>query len=194
MPVTKIKKVNINEVKVNPNNPRLIKDDKFKKLVESITNFPEMLDIRPIVVNNDMVILGGNMRYKACIEAGFKEIPIIITELNDQQQKEFLIKDNVSGGEWDWDILATDWNIDNLEDWGLNIWQLKEDFYDLEEVDQKEPKASGDGHSIFELVMQHDNKLALVELLNSIKNKNSYEKIEDALMELVDNYKMSKKI
>ena len=92
MPVTKIKKVNINEVKVNPNNPRLIKDDKFKKLVESITNFPEMLDIRPIVVNNDMVILGGNMRYKACIEAGFKEIPIIITELNDQQQKEFLIK------------------------------------------------------------------------------------------------------
>lgn len=113
--------VKITEVKVNPNNPRLIKDDKFKKLVKSIKEFPEMLDIRPIVVNQEMIILGGNMRYKACVEAGIKEVPVIITDLSEEQQKEFLIKDNVSGGEWDWDILANEWNAEDLKDWGLDI-------------------------------------------------------------------------
>lgn len=115
------KTVKISEVKVNPNNPRLIKDDKFKKLVQSVKDFPEMLNIRPIVVNKDMIILGGNMRFKACKEAGLKEVPIIITELTDDQQREFLIKDNVSGGEWDWDILANEWNADDLKDWGLDL-------------------------------------------------------------------------
>ena len=113
--------VKISEVKVNPNNPRLIKDDKFKKLVNSIKEFPEMLDIRPIVVNQDMIILGGNMRYKACVEAGIKEVPVIITDLSEEQQKEFLIKDNVSGGEWDWDMLANEWNTDDLKEWGLDL-------------------------------------------------------------------------
>jgi ParB-like chromosome segregation protein Spo0J len=183
------KTVKISEVKLNPKNPRLIKDDKFRKLVKSIKEFPEMLNIRPIVVNKDMIILGGNMRYKASIEAGLKEIPIIVTDLNEKQQKEFLIKDNVSGGEWDWDILANEWNVDNLEDWGLNIWQLKEDFYDVEVPTAKEPKASSDDHSIFELIMEHQNKVELVNLLNDIKNKNKFEKLEQALMELVKNYK-----
>ena len=183
------KTVKISEVKVNPNNPRLIKDDKFKKLVKSIKEFPEMLNIRPIVVNKEMIILGGNMRYKASIEAGLTQIPIIVTDLTEKQQKEFLIKDNVSGGEWDWDILANEWNVDNLEEWGLNIWQLKEDFYDIDEVTAKEPKASSDGHSIFELIMEHENKLALVEILNDIKTKKQFDKIEDALMELVRIYK-----
>lgn len=113
--------VKISEVKINPNNPRLIKDDKFKKLVQSVKDFPEMLNIRPIVVNKEMVILGGNMRFKACKEAGLKEVPIIITNLTEEQQKEFLIKDNVSGGEWDWDILANEWNTDDLENWGLDL-------------------------------------------------------------------------
>lgn len=183
------KTVKISEVKVNPNNPRLIKDDKFKKLVKSIKEFPEMLNIRPIVVNKEMIILGGNMRYKASIEAGLTQIPIIVTDLTEKQQKEFLIKDNVSGGEWDWDILANEWNVDNLEEWGLNIWQLKEDFYDIDEVTAKEPKASSDGHSIFELIMEHENKLALVEILNDIKTKKQFDKIEEALMELVRIYK-----
>jgi DNA modification methylase len=115
------KTVKISEVKVNPNNPRLIKDDKFKKLVQSVKDFPEMLNIRPIVVNKDMIILGGNMRFKACKEAGLKEVPIIITDLTEEQQREFLIKDNVSGGEWDWDILANEWNADDLKDWGLDL-------------------------------------------------------------------------
>jgi hypothetical protein len=121
-----MKLVKLSEVKVNPNNPRLIKDDNFKKLVQSIKDFPEMLDIRPIVVNQDMVILGGNMRYKACKEAGLKQVPVIVTDLTEEQQKEFLIKDNVSGGEWDWDLL-TEWDTDQLEEWGLDLPKGKED-------------------------------------------------------------------
>jgi hypothetical protein len=114
-------KTKLSEVKLNPNNPRLIKDDNFKKLVQSIKDFPEMLEIRPIVVNADMVILGGNMRFKACKEAGLKEVPIIIADnLTEEQQREFLIKDNVSGGEWDWSLLS-EWDSEQLENWGLDI-------------------------------------------------------------------------
>jgi len=112
----------ISDIKLNPNNPRLIKDDKFEKLVKSIKDFPEMLNIRPIVVNNDMVILGGNMRFKACKEAGLKEIPVIIaSDFTEEQQREFLIKDNVSGGEWDFDMLANEWDVEDLAHWGLDI-------------------------------------------------------------------------
>ena len=114
--------VKLTEIKPNPNNPRLIKDNKFNKLCQSIKDFPEMLELRPIVVNKDMIILGGNMRYKACKELGIKEVPIIIAEnLTLEQEKEFLIKDNVSGGEWDWDILANEWDSEILEEWGLDI-------------------------------------------------------------------------
>lgn len=124
----KSKKVKISEVKINPNNPRLIKDDKFKKLCQSIKDFPEMLDIRPIVVNQDMIVLGGNMRLKACQEVGIKEVPIIIADnLTEAQQREFLIKDNVSGGEWDWDLLANEWEVEELEAWGLDVWQKPTD-------------------------------------------------------------------
>jgi len=106
----------------NTENPRIIKDDKFKKLVQSIKDFPEMLEIRPIVVNNEMMILGGNMRLKAIQEIGIKEVPIIKAEnLTEQQQREFLIKDNVGFGEWDWDALANDWNPEELNEWGLDV-------------------------------------------------------------------------
>lgn len=116
------KKIKISEIKLNPNNPRLIKDDKFAKLVKSVKEFPEMLDIRPIVVNSDMIILGGNMRFRAAKEAGMKELPVIIANnLTEEQQREFLIKDNVSGGEWDWDILANEWDNEELTEWGLDV-------------------------------------------------------------------------
>ena len=116
--------VKINEVKSNPNNPRIIKDDKFKKLVASIKELPQMLELRPIVVNEDMVVLGGNMRLKACKEAGLKEIPIIkASELNEEQQRAFIIKDNVGFGEWDWDALANEWDAEQLEEWGLDVWK-----------------------------------------------------------------------
>jgi DNA modification methylase len=118
----KTQTVPINEVKSNPNNPRIIKDDKFKKLVASIKELPQMLQLRPIVVNEDMIVLGGNMRLKACKEAGLKEIPIIkASELNEEQQRAFIIKDNVGFGEWDWDALANEWDAEQLEEWGLDV-------------------------------------------------------------------------
>ena len=133
----KTQSVSISKIKPNPNNPRLIKDDKFAKLVTSIQEFPEMLNIRPIVVNKDMVILGGNMRFKACKEAGLKEIPIIIADLTEEQEREFIIKDNVSGGEWDWNLLANEWDVDQLTGWGLDIpnfennLEAEEDDYEI---------------------------------------------------------------
>ena len=136
-----IQKVKISEVKSNPNNPRLIKDDKFNKLVKSIKEFPKMLEIRPIVVNSDMIVLGGNMRLKACKEAGLKEVSIIFAdELTEDEQKQFIIKDNVGFGEWDWEQLANEWDADNLQDWGLDIpdFEVKEEL-SAEEDDYEMP-------------------------------------------------------
>ena len=117
--------VKTKDIHANENNPRILKDDKFKKLVKSIKDFPEMLEIRPIVVNNEMMVLGGNMRLRAIQEIGLKEVPIIKAEnLTEEQQREFLIKDNVGFGEWDWDALANDWDADELNDWGLDIPNL----------------------------------------------------------------------
>ena len=121
-------KVKANEIKENLDNPRFLRDDKFKKLVKSVKEFPEMLKIRPIVVNNEMTILGGNMRYKACLEAGLKELYIIKADnLTPEQQREFIIKDNVGFGEWDWDLLGNEWNSVDLENWGLDSWQNMDD-------------------------------------------------------------------
>lgn len=112
----------LTDIKSNPNNPRIIKDDKFKKLVASIKEFPQMLSLRPIVVNDDMIVLGGNMRLKACKEAGLKEVPVIkASDLNEEQQKAFIIKDNVGYGEWDWDMLANEWDAEDLVEWGLDV-------------------------------------------------------------------------
>jgi site-specific DNA-methyltransferase (adenine-specific) len=117
-----IKSVKISQVKPNPNNPRIIKDDKFEKLVNSIKQFPKMLEIRPIVVNADMIVLGGNMRLKACKEAGLKEVPIIFADdLTEDEQKQFIIKDNVGFGEWDWEQLANEWDSEELKEWGLDV-------------------------------------------------------------------------
>jgi ParB-like chromosome segregation protein Spo0J len=119
-----IKVVKLSEIKSNPNNPRIIKDDKFRKLVKSIQEFPKMLEIRPVVVNADMIVLGGNMRLKACKEAGLKEVPVIFAhDLTEDEQKQFIIKDNVGFGEWDWDMLANEWEPELLEDWGLEVWK-----------------------------------------------------------------------
>jgi len=118
----------ISAIKRNPNNPRILKDDKFAKLTQSIKDFPQMLEIRPIVVNDDMVVLGGNMRLKACKEAGLKEVPVIkAKDLSEEQQREFIIKDNVGFGDWDWDLLANEWDTEALEDWGLELWGIDED-------------------------------------------------------------------
>ena len=133
-----IEKISINKIFSNPVNPRLIKQDKFKKLVKSIKDFPEMLKLRPIVVNSEYGILGGNMRYKACQELGMEEVWIIKADkLTDKQIQQFIIKDNVGFGEWDWDILANDWDTDLLEDWGLEL-NIDNAIDDLEEDDDIE--------------------------------------------------------
>jgi len=112
----------INEIKPNPNNPRLIKDHKFKQLVKSIQDFPQMLELRPIVIDENNMVLGGNMRLKACIEAGMTDVPVIhANNLSEAQKKEFIVKDNVGYGEWEWDALANEWNIEDLDNWGLDI-------------------------------------------------------------------------
>ncbi len=130
--------VPVTRIKANPNNPRIIKDDKFAKLVKSIKDFPEMLALRPIVVNDDMIVLGGNMRLKACKEAGLKELPVIkASSLTEEQQREFIIKDNVGFGEWDWEMINQEWDTEQLEEWGLDVPEFKlegeaeEDDYDI---------------------------------------------------------------
>jgi hypothetical protein len=119
-------KVKISQIKANSKNPRIIKDDKFKKLVQSIREFPEMLEKRPLVCFTDIdgkyVVLGGNMRLKAAQEVGLKELPIVLADDWTQEQRdEFLIKDNVGFGEWDWDQLANEWDADKLDEWGLDV-------------------------------------------------------------------------
>jgi DNA modification methylase len=130
-----VKVVKISDIKSNPNNPRIIKDDKFKKLVESIKGFPEMANVRPIVVNTDMIVLGGNMRLKAMKEAGWKDAPIQIVDWDEQKQKEFIVKDNVGFGEWDWDDLANNWEAEELTDWGLDIPNFDATVLEAEEDD-----------------------------------------------------------
>lgn len=120
--------IDINKIKENPDNPRFITEEKFKKLKKSIQEFPQMLKLRPIVVNSEMVALGGNMRLKACKEVGLKEVWVVKAEnLTHKQQREFIVKDNVGFGQWDWDILANEWNSVELEDWGMDAWQNMDD-------------------------------------------------------------------
>jgi len=132
----------IGKIKANPNNPRTIKDDKFFKLVQSLKDLPEMAKVRPVVVNQDMVVLGGNMRLKAMKEAGWKEAPVEIVDWDEEKQRQFIIKDNVGFGEWDWEMLANEWDAEQLDDWGLDIpafddpKQLQADEDDYEMPDQ----------------------------------------------------------
>lgn len=131
--------VKINQVKPNPKNPRIIKDGKFQKLVKSIQEFPDMLNKRPLIVFTDVdgkyVVLGGNMRLKALNELKFKEIPVIIAdEWTEEQKAEFLIKDNVGFGEWDWDSLANEWDVEKLDDWGLDVPITLDDETDLKDL------------------------------------------------------------
>lgn len=133
----------IKDIKPNPENPRVIRDKDFDRLVASIKEFPEMLEARPIVVDDNNVILGGNMRFRACQEAGFKEVPVIVRTWDQSKDKEFIIKDNVSGGEWDWEVLANEWDQDQLADWGVDIWKSQDtvqldDFFSQEDQQGKD--------------------------------------------------------
>ena len=125
-----VQKVKISVLNQNANNPRIIKDKKFEKLVASIKSFPQMLRIRPIVVDENNVVLGGNMRLRACKEAGLKEVWIEkVLDFTEEQKEEFIIKDNVGFGEWEWDILANNYDEVLLKDWGMDVWQPTEENY-----------------------------------------------------------------
>lgn len=154
-----IEQVNIDLVKSNPNNPRLIKDDKFRKLVKSIKEFPEMLELRPIIVNSDMIALGGNMRLKACKEAGLKEVYIIkASNLSEAQQAEFVIKDNVGFGEWDWDLIANEYDEHDLRSWGLDL-----PVFDTEAVNELEDE------NYIKISIEATNN-AFIEMNEKLKN------------------------
>jgi len=134
------KRVNISVIKPNEENPRFITDQKFKKLVKSIKEFPQMLEVRPLVVDEDFMVLGGNMRLKALKSAGVFEVPIQqVKGWTDDQKKEFIIKDNLGYGEWDWDIVANDWDIQKLKDWGMDLPDFPDPELDAEEDDYTEP-------------------------------------------------------
>ena len=146
MSTTKQKTIKLSSIKPNPNNPRLIKDDKFFKLVESIKTFGEkMMPLRPIVIDENNIILGGNMRFKALKELGYKEVPAEwikpAKDLTEEQKKEFIVKDNVGFGNWDFDVLANEWDTDLLEGWGLDMpdWEM-EDFEGMEEEQEEGEK------------------------------------------------------
>lgn len=169
----------VKDIKLNPNNPRLIKDARFKKLVRSIQDFPKMLMLRPIVINEDNIVLGGNMRLRACIEAGFKEVPVLYADnLTEEEQKEFIVKDNIGFGEWDWEDLANKWNTTQLIEWGIELPEFKE--AEVKE-EQKETVT-------FTIKMSEDNKKLLQFTLNEIKKELFLLNDEEAILELIKSF------
>jgi hypothetical protein len=128
----KVKTIKLSTIKPNPNNPRIIKDEKFHKLVKSVETFGEkMMPLRPIIVDENKIILGGNMRFKALKELKYKEVPEdwikSTNDMTEEEKKEFIIKDNVGFGDWDFDMLSNEWDNELLNDWGLDIptWEIE---------------------------------------------------------------------
>ena len=164
--------VKIHKVKGNPNNPRIIKNDKFKKLVKSIQEFPQMLKLRPIVVDEDMMVLGGNMRLKASKDAGLKEVWIDIAEgLTEEQKKEFVVKDNVNFGEWDWAMLGNEWDSTEIKDWGLDVWQNLDD--NIGKVNRGDENSEWVGLPDFEPA---DNLLKIIIYFENEQDRETYTK------------------
>lgn len=168
--------VKISTLKTNPNNPRIIKDAKFKKLVRSIKEFPQMLELRPIVTDSDLVVLGGNMRLKACKEAGLKEVPVVKADnLSEEQKREFIIKDNVGFGEWDWDLLANEWDAEILEDWGLDIPE-----FDPSSSQEEEAKEEGEKEGFKKIIfsLSEEQATQVVNALERLKQSQEFKYLE----------------
>jgi hypothetical protein len=169
--------VKISKVKANPNNPRIIKNDKFKKLVKSIQEFPEMLKLRPIVVDEDMMVLGGNMRLKASKDAGLKEVWIEVAEgLTEEQKKEFIVKDNVGFGEWEWDMLANEWDSVILAEWGVDVWQNEDDIETTDEFSLPDGDKSNLEQITYTLSSEQSN--IIKEAVKDIKQTEEYKYVE----------------
>jgi hypothetical protein len=146
-------KVKISQLKENPNNPRTIRDSKFEKLVRSIREFPEMLSVRKIICNENYEVLGGNMRLRALKEAGVKEVDIEVVNWNEEKQKEFIVKDNLGYGEWDFEMLANEWEVEELQNWGLDIPGLNVSEIDLDEFFSE--KEDGEGETKHKIVLEY---------------------------------------
>tara|TARA_B100000497_G_C7504138_1_gene307558 strand:- start:36 stop:635 length:600 start_codon:yes stop_codon:yes gene_type:complete len=165
-----IQKVKIQSIKANNENPRTIKESKFEDLKKSLIDFPEMLQLRPIIVDKNNIILGGNMRYKACQEIGLKEVYIIkANDLTEKQKKKFVIKDNIAFGQWDWDVLANTWERQDLNEWGLNIYDFNNNF--VEEVNKSDENSEWVGLPEFEA---SDKQLKLVVSFDNEKDREEF--------------------
>jgi hypothetical protein len=171
-------RIKLSKLKANKNNPRVIKDDQYKKLVNSLRDFPEMLDIRPIVVNKDYEILGGNMRFRALQELKIKEVDVLVVDLDENKQQEFIIKDNIAHGEWDWDVLANEFDKDALNEWGLSIFYNVDDLNHKSEWENLPDFDSVD--SYYKLVINFDSKEELEQYVKKnnirlqIRNEKTY--------------------
>ena len=184
------KRVNIEDIKPNEANPRFITESEFKKLTESIKNFPEMLEVKPLIVNKNMVVIGGNQRLEALKALGHHTVRVQEVNWSEEKQREFTIKDNTHYGSWDYDILGNHWQSEELQQWGLNVWNPDDDYFDVDdEEEDKKPTATDDEHSSFEIVLEYANKKKLLKVLNEVKDKYNLEKQEEALMLIINKFK-----
>ena len=167
--------MNIKDIKSNPNNPRIIKDEKFEKLKKSIKEFPKMMALRPMVINEDNIVLGGNMRLKALKELGYTELPDEwvkrAEDLTDEEARRFIIADNVGFGEHDWEMLANEWDSEELADWGLDIPDVDYGIDELEDGDEIELPQSVQVEPPKEyiLIMAEPNSVDWEELKETLK-------------------------
>jgi hypothetical protein len=171
----------LSQLKSNPNNPRTISDHKLDKLIASIKDFDAMLEARPIIVNKDYVVLGGNMRLLALQKLGYDEIPdtwVKVVEFDSEQELEFIIKDNVGFGEWDWDILANEWDNTQLGEWGLDVWQPEEDvdysILDEEDVDDQLKDMADGVMKAIQIEFEPDHYDEAYELVKFWRNQEAY--------------------
>jgi ParB-like chromosome segregation protein Spo0J len=189
--------IKLSTIKSNPNNPRVIKDDKFAKLVNSIKEFPKMMELRPMVVNSDMVVLGGNMRLKALKEAGYKEVPgewvKSAESLTEEEQRRFIIADNVGFGEHDWDMLANEWDAVELEAWGLDMPSFAADNMtnneDYEGLDQLSKLDKFLGAELKRLFLVYDNEtfLNVVSWFEKKQKEFDLENNSDVILKIIEN-------
>ena len=191
-----VKYIEVSKLKLNDDNPRIIKDSKFEELCKSIKEFPEMFALRPVIVNKDNVIIGGNMRFRASLEIGLKKVPVLVADMSDKKQREFVIKDNLSSGFWDWDTLANNWDNLELSEWGMETFMFGADTGALNlderislEEELKEPKVTTDGYVKFEIIISEDDKTGLINLISKIKEEDEISSA-DAFMKIVKSYKI----
>jgi hypothetical protein len=189
-------KLKTNKLIPNGNNPRIIKKTKFKKLVESIKQFPEMLELRPIIIDENNIILGGNMRYKACVDAGLKEVPVKIAKgLTEEQKKEFIVKDNVGFGEWNWDALGNEWDNVKLGEWGMDVWQPEDSVsnetdYSINSLDEKLDRFLDAKIKNITIPFESDEFAEVVEKLEILLDKYECKDYRELIYKIIENEKV----